>query len=103
MDLILTSILSVRLNDAVAGRCTWIIYTFLTPVVLTISYVTIISKVIRKPHVHQLGSVITAERKLSVTLFIVSAASTLILFPWVITAFSKIQLVVYYQCCILIG
>ena len=103
MDLILTSILSVRLNDAVAGRCTWIIYTFLTSVVLTISYVTIISKVIRKPSVHQLGSVITAERKFSVTLFIVSAASTLTLFPWVITAFSKIQLVVYYQCCILIG
>ena len=90
MDLILTSILNVILNDAVAGRCTWIIYTLLTPV-LTISYVAIISKVIRKPHVHQLGSVITAERKLSVTLFIVSAASTLTLFPWVITAFSKIQ------------
>ena len=43
MDLILTSILSViRLNDAVAGRCTWIIYTLLTLVVLTTSYVTII-------------------------------------------------------------
>ena len=100
MDLILTSILNVRLNDAVAGRCTWIIYTLLTPV-LTISYVAIISKVIRKPHVHQLGSVITAERKRLVTLF--SAASTLTLFPLVITALSKIQLVVYYQCCILIG
>ena len=101
MDLILTSIISVRLNDAVAGRCTWIIYTLLTPVVLTRSYVTIISKLIRKPHVHQLGSVITAERKRLVTLF--SAASTLTLFPWVITALSKIQLLVYYQCCILIG
>ena len=100
MDLILTSILNVRLNDAVAGRCTWIIYTLLTPV-LTISYVAIISKVIRKPHVHQLGSVITAERKRLVTLF--SAASTLTRFPWVITALSKIQPLVYYQCCILIG
>ena len=100
MDLILTSILNVILNDAVAGRCTWIIYTLLTPV-LTISYVAIISKVIRKPHVHQLGSVITAERKRLVTLF--SAASTLTLFPWVITALSKIQPLVYYQCCILIG
>ena len=100
MDLIVTSILNVRLNDAVAGRCTWIIYTLLTPV-LTISYVAIISKVIRKPHVHQLGSVITAERKRLVTLF--SAASTLTLFDWVITALSKIQPLVYYQCCILIG
>ena len=85
MDLILTSILSViRLNDAVAGRCTWIIYTLLTLVVLTTSYVTIISKVKRKPSVHQYGSVITAERRLSVTSFIVSAASTLTLLPWVI-------------------
>ena len=100
MDLIVTSILNVRLNDAVAGRCTRIIYTLLTPV-LTISYVAIISKVIRKPHVHQLGSVITAERKRLVTLF--SAASTLTLFDWVITALSKIQPLVYYQCSILIG
>ena len=42
------------------------------------------SKFIRKPHVQQLGSVMSAERKLSVTLFIVSAASTLTLLPWVI-------------------
>ena len=69
----------------------------------------VLAKIIRackqenNDYVHQLGSVITAERKLSVTLFMVSAASTLTLFPWVITAFSKIQLVVYYQCCILIG
>ena len=32
----------------------------------------------------QLGSVMSAERKLSVTLFIVSAASILTLLPWVI-------------------
>ena len=32
----------------------------------------------------QLGSVMSAERKLSITLFIVSAASILTLLPWVI-------------------
>ena len=67
-----------------ANRYQWIIYVFLTLAVLTTSYVIIISKFIRKAHVQQLGSVMSAERKLSVTLFIVSAASTLTLLPWVI-------------------
>ena len=74
-----------RMNDVtLADRYPWIIYVFLTLAVLTTSYVIIISKFIRKPHVQQLGSVMSAERKLSVTLFIVSAASTLTLLPWVI-------------------
>ena len=67
-----------------ANRCQWITYVFLTLAVLTTSYVIIISKFIRKAHVQQLGSVMSAERKLSVTLLIVSAASTLTLLPWVI-------------------
>ena len=74
-----------RMNDVpLADRYPWIIYIFLTLAVLTISYVIIISKFIRKAHVQQLGSVMSAERKLSVTLFIVSAASILTLLPWVI-------------------
>ena len=74
-----------RMNDVtLADRYPWIIYIFLTLTVLTISYVIIISKFIRKAHVQQLGSVMSAERKLSVTLFIVSAASILTLLPWVI-------------------
>ena len=44
----------------------------------------IMSIFFRKAHVQQLGSVMSAERKLSVTLFIVSAASILTLLPWVI-------------------
>ena len=67
-----------------ANQYQWIIYVFLTLAVLTTSYVIIISKFIRKAHVQQLGSVMSAERKLSVTLFIVSAASILTLLPWVI-------------------
>ena len=74
------------MNDVtLADRYPWIIYIFLTLTVLTISYVIIISKFIRKAHVQQLGSVMSAERKLSVTLFIVSAASIITLLPWLIT------------------
>ena len=75
----------IRLNNPVlADRYPWIIYVVLTLAVLTTSYVIILSKFITKPHVQQLGSVISAERKLSATLFIVSAASILTLLPWVI-------------------
>ena len=75
----------IRMNDVLlADRYPWIIYVFLTLAVLTISYVIIMSKFLRKAHVQQLGSVMSAERKLSVTLFIVSAASILTLLPWVI-------------------
>ena len=77
------------MNDsALADRYPWIIYVVLTLAVLTTSYVIILSKFITKPHVQQLGSVISAERKLSATLFIVSAASILTLLPWVIITFS---------------
>ena len=71
-------------NPVLTDRYPWIIYVVLTLAVLTTSYVIILSKFITKPHVQQLGSVISAERKLSVTLFIVSAASILTLLPWVI-------------------
>ena len=75
----------IRLNNPVlADRYPWIIYVALTLAVLTTSYVIILSKFITKPHVQQLGSVISAERKLSATLFIVTAASILTLLPWVI-------------------
>ena len=75
----------IRMKDwALADRYPWIIYVVLTLAVLTTSYVIILSKFITKPHVQQLGSVISAERKLSATLFIVSAASILTLLPWVI-------------------
>ena len=74
-----------RMNDAsLANRYLWIIYVFLTLIVLTTSYVIITSKFIRKPRVQQLGSIMSAEWKLSATVLIVSAASTLTLLPWVI-------------------
>ena len=94
----------IRINDTSGYRYIWIFYVVMTLLVLTVSYVIIILKMIRKSHVQQLGSVISAERKLSVTLFIVSAASTLTLLPWVITScisissghISNIVLAFYY-------
>ena len=94
--LTLASVLHIiRMKDpALADRYPWIIYVVLTLAVLTTSYVIILSKFIRKSCVQQLGSVMSAERKLSGTLFIVSAASTLTLLPWVIiTCISIIQTV----------
>ena len=79
-----------------ADRYPWIIYLFLTLAVLTTSYVIIISKFIRRPHVQQLGSVMSAERKLSVTLFIVSATSILTLLPYLIILCIAINLDRYF-------
>lgn len=76
----------IRKNDpALADRYPWIIYVVLALAVPTTSYVIILSKLIRKPHFQQLGSVISAERKLSATLLVVSTVSILTLLPWVIT------------------
>ena len=73
------------MNDsALADRYPWIIYVFLILAVLTTSCAIIVSKLIIKPHIQQLGSVMSAERKISVTSLIVSAVSTLTLLPWVI-------------------
>ena len=73
------------MNDpALADRYSCVIYVVLTLAMLTKSYVIILSEFIRKLRVQQLGAVISADRKLSVTLFIVSAASILTLLPWVI-------------------
>ena len=75
----------IRMNNPVlADRYPWIICVVLALAVLTTSYVIILLKFITRPHVQQLGSVISAERKLSATLSIVSAASILTLLPWVI-------------------
>ena len=76
-----TTELQEQYKKHVTDRYPWVIYICLTLAVLITSYVIIMSKFIRKAHVQQLGS---AERKLSGTLFIVSAASTLTLLPWVI-------------------
>ena len=76
--------ISRMIDVPLADRYPWVIYICLTLAVLITSYVIIMSKFIRKAHVQQLGSVMSTERKLSVTLLIVSAASTLTLLPWVI-------------------
>ena len=57
-------------------------FTFITLMILTVSYATIIVNVRNTRYSHQPGSVLLVERKLSVTLFIVTAASILAFLPW---------------------
>ena len=64
----------------------WTPFSILTLVVLVISYVIIILNVQRSPHSQNHGSIQT-ERKLSVTLFIVTGVSILTILPWSIYDF----------------
>ena len=58
-------------------------FSLLTLLVLTVSYIIVIVNVQRNPHSQNHGS-IHMERKLSVTLFIVTAVSVLTILPWAI-------------------
>ena len=61
----------------------WASFSLLTLLVLTVSYIIVIVNVQRNPHSQNHGS-IHMERKLSVTLFIVTAVSVLTILPWAI-------------------
>ena len=63
----------------------WISYIVLTLLIQIISYVVIIIKVKSNPRPRHSGSDIS-DRKLSVTLFIVTVVSILTILPWVIWA-----------------
>jgi len=58
-------------------------FSVLTLLVLTVSYVIIIVNVQRSPHSQHHGSIHT-ERKLSITLFIVTGVSVLTILPWAV-------------------
>ena len=64
----------------------WTPFSILTLVFLVISYVIIILNVQRSPHSQNHGSIQT-ERKLSVTLFLVTGVSILTILPWSIYDF----------------
>ena len=51
-----------------------------------------LSKVLSKPYAQRFSSVILAERKLSITLLIVTAASIVTLLPWAITSCVSLRL-----------
>ena len=61
----------------------WTSFSVLTLLVLTVSYIMIIVNVQRSPHSQHHGSVHT-ERRLSVTLFIVTVVSVLTILPWAV-------------------
>ena len=59
-------------------------YIFLPLLILTVSYVIIISTVKNNPLSPNAGPALSKERKLTVTLFTVTAVSVLTILPWVI-------------------
>ena len=61
----------------------WTSFNVLTLIVITLSYIIIIVNVQRSPHSQHHGS-IHKEKKLSVTLFIVTGVSVLSILPWAI-------------------
>ena len=66
-----------------AFQYAWASFSVLILVVLTVSYIIIIVNVRRSPHSQHHGSIHT-ERKLSVTLFIVTGVSVLTILPWAV-------------------
>ena len=59
-------------------------YIFLSLLILTVSYVIIISTVTNNPPSPNAGPALPQERKLTVTLFTVTVVSVLTILPWVI-------------------
>ena len=59
-------------------------YIFLSLLILTVSYVIVISTVKKNPPFPNAGPALSKERKLTMTLFTVTAISVLTILPWVI-------------------
>jgi len=74
--------LSLKLPGT-AFHYAWASFCVATLLVLTISYLIILLNVQKSPHVQNAGALQT-ERKLSVTLFIVTGVSILTILPWAI-------------------
>ena len=77
------SLLDLRVSLATFpyGRAS---YIFLSLLILTVSYVIIISTVKNNPPFPNAGPALSQERKLTVTLFTVTVVSVLTILPWVI-------------------
>ena len=90
---ILASVFVVlEINEPVASQGAWVSYTFVTLILLTAAYTIISSKILSKPYAQRYSSVILVEKKLSITLLIVTAASIATLFPWTITSCISLRL-----------
>ncbi|XP_078366124.1 melanocortin receptor 5-like [Oculina patagonica] len=74
---------SLLLYESEGDSYLWASFGMLTFIILVLSYVIIILNVQKSPHSQHFGS-IYAERKLSVTLLIVTGVSVLTILPWAI-------------------
>ena len=72
------------LHASPAFLCVYASCSFLIILILTVSYAIIISTVKNNPLSPNAGPVLSTERKLTVTLFMVTVASFLTILPWVI-------------------
>jgi len=59
-------------------------YCFITVLIITVSYVIIILNVKSSPQSHIFGSKLLVEKKLSITLFVMTVASFLTILPWAV-------------------
>ena len=59
-------------------------YCFITVLIIMVSYVIIILNVKSSPQSHIFGSRLLAEKKLSITLFVMTVASFLTILPWAV-------------------
>ena len=84
-SLILSSVFALLyLHASPALLYVYASYYFLIILILTVSYAIIISTVKNNPPSPNAGPVLSTERKLTVTLFIVTVASLLAILPWII-------------------
>ena len=89
LALTLSSLLAVAdVYEPITYWYVWTSHIVLTLLLLTISYVTIMLNVKRNPPPHHFAPVVS-DRKLSVTLFIVTIVSILTVFPFAIYAVVK--------------
>ena len=79
------------MNESDGGYYVWASFSTITLLILAVSYVIIILYVQRSPHAQSHGSIHT-ERKLSVTLFIVTGVSILTILPWAIYSSMPVDL-----------
>ena len=73
------------------GSYPWASFSILTILFLAVSYVIVILNVLKSPHSQNHGLIHT-ERKLSLTLFIVTGVSVLTILPWAIYTLVRIDI-----------
>jgi len=82
---------AIYLYEPAAYRYLWGSFIFLSFLIITTSYAIIIAKVKSNSPRNRVG-LVASERKLSVTLFMVTVASVLTILPWVFNAVIQVHL-----------